>query len=43
MRRHAYVLGFDTLGNIHVHIELNVGMRKGREEVQLACTPSIDD
>ena len=40
---HASALGVYTLGNLHVHVELNVGLRKGQDEVYLMCNPSIDD
>ena len=36
-------LGFDTLGNLHVHVELNVGLKKGQYKVHLECTPSVYD
>ena len=37
-----FSLGFITLGNLHVHNELDVGLRKVQDEVHLVCTPSID-
>ena len=36
-------LGFHTLGNIHVHVNLDVGLRKGQDKVHLTCTPSVDN
>ena len=36
-------LGFYTLGNIHVHVELDVVPKKGKGKFHLACTPYIDD
>ena len=39
----ASTLDFDTLGNIHVHVELDIGLRKGQYQVHLTCTPSVDD
>ena len=36
-------LDFDTLGNLHVHVKLDVGLRKVQDEVHLERTPSVYD
>ena len=43
MPRPTSELSFNTLGNIHVHVELDIGLIKGNEKVHLACTPSVYD
>ena len=43
VRRTDSALGFDTLGNLHVHIKLDVGTRKGQDKVHMSYTPYIED
>ena len=38
-----FSLGFYYFGNLQLHLKFNVVLRKGQDEVQLACAPSIDD
>ena len=43
MHRPASDLGLDTLGNLHVHVKIDVGLSKVQDKVHLACNPSVDD
>ena len=36
-------LGFDTLGNLHVNVEIYVGLRKGQDQVHLVCNTPVND
>ena len=35
-------LGLDTLGDIHVHVELDVGLSKVQDKFHLACTTFVE-
>jgi hypothetical protein len=34
---------FDTFRQLHVHVELDVGLSVGKDEVDLSCVPFVDD
>ena len=38
-----YALVFYSFGIIYVHVKFNVGLKKGQDEVNLACATSSND
>ena len=38
-----FSLGLYYLGDIYMHVKLNVVLIKGQDEVHLECVPFIDD